>query len=93
MAGRNEEKVKVAIERLKKEGLEPGNGDVARLGLELEDPRKAKSAAARVITSARAVAHTDCAPCAERVDPSQEATNGRAYIPTHIGARLGPFRG
>lgn len=45
MAGRNEEKGKAAIEKLKKEGLEPGNGDVVWLELELSDPRKAKSAA------------------------------------------------
>lgn len=45
MAGRNQERGKAAIDRLKKEGLEPGNGEVVWLELELSDPRKAKSAA------------------------------------------------
>ena len=42
MAARNEQKARDAIEELKKEGLEPGNGEILWLKLDLSDPRKAK---------------------------------------------------
>jgi len=45
MSSRNEEKCKAAIERLKKESLEPGNGQVEFLKLDLVDPRGAKQSA------------------------------------------------
>ena len=45
MAARNEEKALEAIQKLKQEGLEPGNGQVEWLSLDLSDPREAKKAA------------------------------------------------
>ncbi|KAE9398046.1 NAD(P)-binding protein [Gymnopus androsaceus JB14] len=45
MAARNEAKALEAIEKLKQEGLEPGNGQVEWLKLDLSDPREAKKAA------------------------------------------------
>ncbi|KAL4242751.1 NAD(P)-binding domain superfamily protein [Abortiporus biennis] len=45
MAARSEEKAKAAIEKLNKEGLGPGNGEIVWLELDLSDPRKAKKAA------------------------------------------------
>ncbi|KIK70104.1 hypothetical protein GYMLUDRAFT_994181 [Collybiopsis luxurians FD-317 M1] len=45
MAARNEAKAMEAIEKLKAEGLEPGNGQVDWLKLDLSDPREAKKAA------------------------------------------------
>lgn len=45
MAARNEEKAKAAINQLHKEGLNPGNGEVIWLKLDLSDPRNAKKAA------------------------------------------------
>lgn len=45
MASRNEGKCKAAIERLHKESLEPGNGQVEFLKLDLVDPRGAKQSA------------------------------------------------
>ncbi|CAL1709029.1 unnamed protein product [Somion occarium] len=44
-AARSEEKAKAAIERLKKEGLAPENGEVIWLELDLSDPKKAKKSA------------------------------------------------
>jgi len=45
MAARNETKATEAIARLKSEGLEPGNGEILWLKLNLSDPRDAKKAA------------------------------------------------
>ncbi|TBU43468.1 NAD(P)-binding protein [Dichomitus squalens] len=45
IAGRSEARVKAAIERLRAEGLEPGNGAVEWLKLDLGDPRKVKESA------------------------------------------------
>ncbi|KAJ4468745.1 hypothetical protein J3R30DRAFT_3714196 [Lentinula aciculospora] len=45
MAARNEAKAKEAIKRLDCEGLEPGNGQVKLLKLDLSDPKEAKRAA------------------------------------------------
>lgn len=46
LASRNEERVKAAIEKLKREGsVGPGSGEVAWLKLDLSDPKKAKVAA------------------------------------------------
>ena len=45
MAARNKTKAEEAIAKLKQEGLEPGNGEVIWLELDLIDPRKAKTAA------------------------------------------------
>ena len=45
MAARNEAKAMEAIEELRAEGFEPGNGEVDWLKLDLSDPREAKKAA------------------------------------------------
>ncbi|KAI0711117.1 NAD-P-binding protein [Cerioporus squamosus] len=45
LTARNEERAKAAIERLQAESLEPGNGTVEWLELNLSDPRKAKASA------------------------------------------------
>lgn len=45
MGARNEEKAKAAIEKIRKAGLEPGNGEVVWLPLDYSDPRDAKKAA------------------------------------------------
>ncbi|KAJ3985816.1 hypothetical protein F5890DRAFT_1552851 [Lentinula detonsa] len=45
MAARNEAKAMEAIEKLNTEGLQPGNGQVKWLKLDLSDPREAKRAA------------------------------------------------
>ncbi|THU77463.1 NAD(P)-binding protein [Dendrothele bispora CBS 962.96] len=45
MTARSEERAKSAIERLEKEGKEPGNGEVLWHELDLVDPRKAKASA------------------------------------------------
>ena len=45
IAGRSEARVKAAIERLRAEGLEPGNGAIEWLQLDLGDPRKVKESA------------------------------------------------
>ncbi|KAI1798062.1 NAD(P)-binding protein [Ganoderma leucocontextum] len=45
IAGRSEARVGAAIERLRAEGLEPGNGAIEWLELDLSDPRKAKESA------------------------------------------------
>ncbi|RDX54677.1 NAD-P-binding protein [Lentinus brumalis] len=45
LTARNEERAKAAIERLKADSLEPGNGTVEWLELNLSDPRKAKESA------------------------------------------------
>jgi len=50
MASRNEEKCKAAIERLQKESLEPGKGQVEFLKLDLVDPRGAKQSAEDFMT-------------------------------------------
>ncbi len=45
IAGRSETRVAAAIERLRAEGLEPGNGALEWLELDLGHPRKAKESA------------------------------------------------
>ncbi|KAI0637553.1 NAD-P-binding protein [Trametes polyzona] len=45
MGARNEQRAQAAIERLKREGLGPGNGEVLWLKLDLSDPREVKRAA------------------------------------------------
>lgn len=45
LGARNEAKATAAIEQLKKEGLQPGNGEILWLDIDLSDPRKAKAAA------------------------------------------------
>ena len=45
IAWRSEARVKAAIERLRAEGLEPGNGAIEWLQLDLGDPRKVKESA------------------------------------------------
>ncbi len=45
MAARNETRAAEAIERLKTESLEPGNGEVVWLKLDLSDPRLARQSA------------------------------------------------
>ena len=45
MAARNENRAAEAIERLKTESLEPGNGEVLWLKLDLSDPRLARQSA------------------------------------------------
>jgi len=45
MTARSEARAKSAIERLEKEGKEPGNGEVLWHELDLVDPRKAKASA------------------------------------------------
>ncbi|KAI9059034.1 NAD-P-binding protein, partial [Trametes sanguinea] len=45
MAARNEQKAKAAIERLRAQGIGPGNGEVLWLHLDLSDPRNVKNAA------------------------------------------------
>ena len=49
IAGRSEARVKAAIERLRAEGLEPGNGALEWVELDLSDPRKAKESAERFV--------------------------------------------
>ena len=46
---RSETRAKAAIERLRAEGLQPGNGEVDWFELDLSDPRKAKSSAQRFL--------------------------------------------
>ncbi|KAI0827091.1 NAD-P-binding protein [Trametes gibbosa] len=45
VAARNEERAKAAIDQLRAEGLQPGNGELEWLELDLSDPRKAKQSA------------------------------------------------
>ncbi|KAI0635316.1 NAD-P-binding protein [Trametes polyzona] len=45
IGARSEERAKAAIERLRTEGLQPGNGELEWLDLDLSDPRKAKQSA------------------------------------------------
>lgn len=45
IGARSEERAKAAIERLRAEGLEPGNGELEWLALDLSDPRKVKESA------------------------------------------------
>ncbi|KAI0777279.1 NAD-P-binding protein, partial [Trametes elegans] len=45
IGARSEERAKVAIERLRAEGLQPGNGEVDWFEVDLGDPRKAKQGA------------------------------------------------
>lgn len=45
MAARNKTRAEEAIAKLKQEGLEPGNGEVIWLELDLIDPRNTKKAA------------------------------------------------
>ncbi|KAL1939523.1 hypothetical protein VTO73DRAFT_9834 [Trametes versicolor] len=45
IGARSEERAKAAIERLRAEGLEPGNGELEWLELDLSDPRKVKESA------------------------------------------------
>ncbi|KAI0646449.1 NAD-P-binding protein [Trametes meyenii] len=45
IGARSEERAKAAIERLRAEGLQPGNGELEWLELDLSDPRKAKQSA------------------------------------------------
>ncbi|KAI0746946.1 NAD-P-binding protein [Daedaleopsis nitida] len=45
IAARSEPKAKAAVERLRAEGLQPGNGAVDWFELDLSDPRKAKKSA------------------------------------------------
>ena len=49
MAARNEEKASLAIGKLKKEGLEPGNGEVLFMKLDLSDPKGTRSAAEKFV--------------------------------------------
>ena len=49
LAARNETKASSALERLKHEGLAPGNGEVEFLKVDLSDPKATKSAAERFI--------------------------------------------
>ena len=49
LGARSEEKANAAIERLKKEGLGPRNGEVVWLNLDLSDPKKVKEAALEFI--------------------------------------------
>lgn len=50
IAARSEERAKDAIERLRAEGLQPGNGELEWLELDLSDPRKAKASAEVFLT-------------------------------------------
>jgi NAD(P)-dependent dehydrogenase (short-subunit alcohol dehydrogenase family) len=50
LAARNETKANDAIARLKEEGLDPGNGEVVWLKLDLSDPREAKKSAEHFLT-------------------------------------------
>ncbi|KAF8590027.1 NAD-P-binding protein [Ramaria rubella] len=50
LATRSKERATSALARLDKEGLEPGNGPVLFLELELSDPRNAKMAAEKVLS-------------------------------------------
>lgn len=45
IGARSEERAKAAIERLRAEGLQPGNGELEWLQLDLSDPRKTKESA------------------------------------------------
>ncbi|KAL1945760.1 hypothetical protein VTO73DRAFT_1762 [Trametes versicolor] len=45
IGARSEERAKAAIERLRAEGLQPGNGELEWLALDLSDPRKTKESA------------------------------------------------
>lgn len=45
IGARSEERAKAAIERLRTEGLQPGNGELEWLELDLSDPRKTKQSA------------------------------------------------
>lgn len=45
IGARSEERAKAAIERLRAEGLQPRNGELEWLELDLSDPRKAKASA------------------------------------------------
>ena len=49
IAGRSEARVAAAIERLRAEGREPGNGALEWVELDLSDPRKAKEGADRFV--------------------------------------------
>ncbi|KAM5531420.1 hypothetical protein V8D89_012753 [Ganoderma adspersum] len=49
IAGRSEARVAAAIERLRAEGLEPGNGTLEWVELDLSDPRKAKEGAEKFL--------------------------------------------
>ncbi len=45
IAARNEKQSLESIEKLKVDGLEPGNGDVCFLGVDMSDPRITKKSA------------------------------------------------
>lgn len=45
IGARSEERAKAAIERLRAEGLQPGNGELEWLELDLSDPRKTRASA------------------------------------------------
>ena len=45
ISARSEQRAKAAIERMRAEGLQPGNGEVLWFQLDLSDPRKAKESA------------------------------------------------
>ncbi|KAJ8457177.1 hypothetical protein ONZ51_g11684 [Trametes cubensis] len=45
IGARSEQRAKAAIERMRAEGLQPGNGEVLWFQLDLSDPRKAKESA------------------------------------------------
>ena len=45
IGARNEQRAKAAIERMRAEGLQPGNGEVHWFQLDLSDPRKVKKSA------------------------------------------------
>lgn len=49
MAAPDDEKVKEALERVEKEGREPGLGEVIWWELDLSDPRGAKSSAEKFL--------------------------------------------
>ncbi|KAH9852467.1 NAD-P-binding protein [Lenzites betulinus] len=53
IGARNEERAKTAIERLRADGLEPGNGELEWLELDLSDPRKTKESAEAFIAKER----------------------------------------
>ncbi|KAH9897011.1 NAD-P-binding protein [Cubamyces lactineus] len=53
IGARSEERARVAIERLRAEGLQPGNGELDWFQLDLNDPRKAKEAAEAFLAKER----------------------------------------
>ena len=49
MAARNESKATSAIEKLKSESFEPGNGEIVFMKINLSDPKQVKNAAERFV--------------------------------------------